>query len=70
MTRYLMISLVLSAVFAGTVAGDAAEKDIEWLFVQNALAHGTEEPEPSPEEAAQADQERMVKLGQQLTKKL
>lgn len=38
MTRYLMISLVLSAVFAGTAAGDTAEKDIEWLFVQNAQA--------------------------------
>ncbi|MGB5392004.1 MAG: hypothetical protein WBP10_17645, partial [Thermoanaerobaculia bacterium] len=41
-----------------------------WVRHRYALAHGTEEPEPSPEEAAQTDQERIVKLGQHLTKKL
>jgi hypothetical protein len=38
MTRYLMISLMLLALFVGPLAGDSKEKEIEWLFVQNARA--------------------------------
>lgn len=41
-----------------------------WARHRVALAHGTEEPEPSPEEAAQADQQVLVKLSQKLLKKL
>ena len=41
-----------------------------WIRHRVKLAHGTEEPEPSPEEAAQADQQKLVKLSQKLGKKL
>jgi len=41
-----------------------------WIRHRLALANGTEEPEPSPEEAAQADQQKLVKLSQKLTDKL
>jgi len=36
---------------------------------RHCLAHGTEEPEPSPEEAATADQKRLARLGKKLLKK-
>ena len=40
-----------------------------WLRHRYAVAHGTEEPEPSAEEAAQADQERLDNLRQKLIRK-
>ena len=41
-----------------------------WVRHRHAVAHGTEEPEPSPEEAAQADQRKLVELGKKLTGRL
>ena len=41
-----------------------------WIRHRVKLARGTEEPEPSPEEAAQADQQKLVKLSKKLGKKL
>jgi len=41
-----------------------------WIRHRYAVAHGTEEPEPSPEEAAQADQKKLVDLGKKLTSRL
>ena len=41
-----------------------------WVRHRVKLAHGTEEPKPSAEEAAQADQQKLVKLSQKLGKKL
>ena len=41
-----------------------------WVRHRVKLANGTEEPEPSPEEAAMADQQKLVKFGQKLNKKL
>jgi len=41
-----------------------------WIRHKVKLANGTEEPEPSPEEAAMADQQKMVKLSQKLKSKL
>lgn len=38
MFRHLMISITLLTSLACTAAGETAEKDIEWLFVQNARA--------------------------------
>ena len=45
-------------------------REIAWLRHRYAVARGTEEPEPSAEEAAQADQERLEKLSKKLTRKL
>jgi hypothetical protein len=39
-----------------------------WVRHRVALAHGTEEPELTAEEAAQADQRRLIKLGEKLKK--
>ncbi len=39
-----------------------------WFRHRYAVAHGTEEPEPSPEEAAEADQEKLHKLSEKLSK--
>jgi hypothetical protein len=41
-----------------------------WIRHRVKLAHGTEEPEPSPEEAALADQQKLVKLSKKLGKEL
>jgi MFS family permease len=41
-----------------------------WIRHRLKLAHGTEEPEPSAEEAALADQQKLVKLSKKLGKKL
>ncbi|MFW2438919.1 MAG: DUF3488 domain-containing protein [Arenicellales bacterium] len=43
---------------------------VAWVRHRVKLAHGTEEPEPSPEEAAQADQQKLVKLSKKVSKKL
>ena len=40
-----------------------------WIRHRYAVAHGTEEPEPTSEEAAAADQQRLAKLRERLTKK-
>jgi len=40
-----------------------------WIRHRYAVAHGTEEPEPTSEEAAAADQQRLAKLQERLTKK-
>ena len=39
-----------------------------WIRHRHAVARGTEEPEPTPEEAAAADQQTLDKLGQKLKK--
>ncbi len=39
-----------------------------WIRHRLAVARGTEEPDPTPEEAAAADQQRLVKLGQKFKK--
>ncbi|MDX2476482.1 MAG: hypothetical protein QNL05_03875, partial [Gammaproteobacteria bacterium] len=41
-----------------------------WIRHRVKLANGTEEPEPSPEEAAMVDQQKMVKLSQKIKRKL
>ena len=41
-----------------------------WFRHRYAVAHGTEEPEPSPEEAAQADQQKLENLSKKFTKKI
>jgi hypothetical protein len=41
-----------------------------WVRHRYALAHGTEEPEPSPEEAAQADRRTLMELGKKLKSNL
>jgi len=34
------------------------------------VARGTEEPEPSPEEAAEIDKEKLMKIDKEISKKL
>ena len=40
-----------------------------WARHRYTVAHGSEEPEPSPEAAAEADQQKLKKLGEKLGKK-
>ena len=39
-----------------------------WTRHRHAVARGTAEPEPTPEEAAAADQQKLVELGKKLKK--
>jgi hypothetical protein len=39
-----------------------------WIRHRRALAHGTGEPGLTEEEAARADQQRLIKLGEKLKK--
>lgn len=53
-----------------TVALSAVLCLAAWIRHRVAVARGTEEPEPSPEEAAEVDTERLMKLEQKIPKKL
>jgi len=50
-----------AVVGAGVVVSVAA-----WIRHRVAVARGTEEPEPTTEEAAEADSEKLIKLGQKI----
>jgi hypothetical protein len=41
-----------------------------WIRHRVAVARGTEEPEPSPEEAAEIDKEKLMKIDREISKKL
>ena len=81
--HYFMVGPLLIAPLAGAVMLRALPEHLWILFGLSGLlglvalarhrimvARGTEELEPSAEEAAEADQQRLIKLGKKLVKKV
>ncbi len=48
------------------VGASAVVSVVAWIRHRVAVARGTEEPEPTTEEAAEADSEKLIKLGQKI----
>lgn len=63
--------MMVSATALWSLVGASS---VLWLLTflrhRYAVAHGTEEPEPNAVEAAQLDQERLLKVANKLVKKL
>ncbi len=81
--HYFMLGPILASVFVGLSLMKAAPRQLwlmagvsallcvaAWLRHRIAVARGTEEPEPTPEEAAESDTEKMIKIEKKLSDKL